>query len=175
MLPLSVGLLFLTRPLERPLRSSPYMQDGNSDDKNCGACGKVCPSTQQCLNGACAEQPVACGSTLNYNGVEGDYTFSVAIGNAGDKFDFTYDAKRYPDRMTVTTPDGTVLFTGLFGTPSVGGKDSVDCTCNACKGVVSPNGVTTLTRPAGVTTVLVIVNGYCKDTVWSFKVGCARK
>jgi hypothetical protein len=36
------------------------------------------------------------------------------------------------------------------------------------------NGVVTLSRPVGVSSVRIEINGYCPGTLWQFQVGCAK-
>ena len=80
------------------------------------------------------------------------------------------DAKGIPDKFTVSAPDGTVIYTVIGGSNSSGSK----CGCTACKDwAIKGNGNTVLTRPPGVTSVLVTVEGVCSQTIWDFKVDCA--
>lgn len=75
------------------------VQDVTADTDNCGFCNNKCvPGQPQCLNSICAESSVTCGSTRNFQGQEGNYTFSIVIGTAGPTFNFAYDAYSYPDR-----------------------------------------------------------------------------
>lgn len=110
-----------------------------------------------------------CITAVSRNGGEGDFTATVNIG-VGNSFVFQYDARDYPDRFTVKTPSGQVLFNIQAGNP---GNPSPSCTCSLCTGVTEPNGQVSLVPPLGVSQVIVVVNGQCSGTVWSFRVGCA--
>jgi hypothetical protein len=80
----------------------------------------------------------------------------------------------YPDRFNVFLPNGTRIFSIMSGQP---GKPSRSCYCNLCKvnnEETFANGFVTLPRPKGVTSVQVVVNGYCPGTAWNFRVDCAK-
>jgi hypothetical protein len=124
------------------------------------------------MSGVCAESTVQCGKTKTFQGKEGNFSFSITIGNAGPNFNFTFDAYQLPDRFSVFLTNGTRIFTRLAGTP---GKPSKDCYCSKCTGEETfANGWVILPRPSGVSTVQVVVNGYCLGTQWKFTAGCAQ-
>lgn len=124
------------------------------------SCGNVCGTGMSCYNGICAESMVACGSAKTFSGNEGNYTYSITIGTAGSTFNFAYNAYNLPDRFNVFLPNGTRIFTRLSGTP---GKPSKDCKCSLCRSEETfTNSNINLKRPTGVSSVRVVVNGYCK-------------
>jgi hypothetical protein len=149
------------------------LQDTTSNSKNCGYCGNVCRTTQSCMAGVCAEEQAVCGKAKSYNGAEGNFTYSIPIGNNGTTFNFTMTAYSIPDRFSVFVPNGTMI----FSRPSEAKRTSPTksgCICTACGGTTTLDGTETLPRPPGVSTVRVLVNGYCAGTQWQFTVGCAR-
>ena len=132
----------------------------------CCTSGTTCQAVPGTGYSACA---VPCNTAVSFNGRQGDFTYTVNIG-VGNSFVFQYDARDYPDRFTVKTPSGQVLFNIQAGNP---GNPSPSCTCSLCTGVTEPNGQVSLVPPLGVSQVIVVVNGQCSGTVWSFQVGCA--
>lgn len=139
---------------------------GGSPDAQC-----LYPPDSQ-AHGICTIAPkvvdVPCGETTTFSGFEGTYTYRVNVGNKGPTFGFVYNAWEMPDKFTVADPAGRVLFSALAG--------SEPCTCDDCRaaGTPVPNGAVTLPRPAGGTSVIVTVNGYCTTTEWEFTVQCAK-
>lgn len=102
---------------------------------------------------------MACGKGASYSGSEGNFSYSITIGSNGTAFNFNYNAYSFPDRFNVFLPNGTRIFTKMAGTA---GNPSRDCTCSKCMSEQTfANGNINLPRPKGVSSVLVIVNGYC--------------
>lgn len=104
---------------------------------------------------------------MSESGGSGTKTFTVDIGS-GNYFLFEYNAYSMPDRFTVKTPAGAVLFLVKAG-------DS-GCSCAECQQDTQPTlaGAGQKEIPTkGNTQVIVTVNGYCDSTQWDFTVGCA--
>ena len=137
----------------------------------CCTSGTTCQAVPGTGYSACA---VPCNTAVSFNGRQGDFTYTVNIG-VGNSFVFQYDARDYPDRFTVKTPGGQVLFNIQAGDPSILPViKSPSCTCSLCANDQTfPNGQVSLVPPLGVSQVIVVVNGQCSGTVWSFQVGCA--
>jgi len=123
-------------------------------------------STPTETSAECIEQVIPCGAPVTYAGVRGTRTYLIDVGNQLPTFNFSYDAYSMPDRFTVSTQGGVQLFTILGGTDST-------CTCSECTGPGMGNGRVSISRPTGVTQVVVTVNGYCSGTEWEFTVSCA--
>lgn len=112
-----------------------------------------------CYTGICAEAQVACGSVKSFSGNEGDFNYSINIGTKGKNFNFAWDGYSFPDRFNVFLPNGTRIFTRMAGKP---GNPSRSCTCSKCMSEETfANGNINLKRPPGVSSVKVVVNGYC--------------
>ena len=136
-----------------------------------GVCGKVCGTSEQCRSGVCAENSVACNQgDVNFSGGQGVRSYSVQIGTGGSQFRFYWDAKDIPDRYTIYTSNGTQLY-------QVTGGQNRACSCRGCRNwnAVGNNynrGVS-ITRPSGVSTIRITVEGPCSRTQWRFKVDCS--
>jgi hypothetical protein len=148
------------------------LQNMTGNSTNCGYCGNACGAGQTCMSSVCAESSVGCGKAKAFSGNEGDFSFQITIGTGGPNFKFTYNAYSFPDRFNVFLPNGTRIFTKLAGTP---GFPSSSCKCGKCMSEMTyKNDFVMLPRPTGVSSVRVVVNGYCAGTQWTFTAGCAQ-